>query len=93
MTRCMALDLADDHIRVNSLSPGAVWSASVQRLAQELGHTKETVSREPNLGLEQIIQRPADPIEIGRAAVFLASSDASFITGANLLADGGWTAV
>jgi NAD(P)-dependent dehydrogenase (short-subunit alcohol dehydrogenase family) len=93
MTRCMALDLADDHIRVNSVSPGAVWSASVQRVAEELGLSKETVSREPNLGLEQIIRRPADPIEIGRAAVFLASDDASFITGANLLADGGWTAV
>lgn len=93
MTRCMALDLADDNIRVNSVSPGAVWSASVQRVAQELGHSKETIAREPNLGLEQIIQRPADPIEIGRAATFLASDDASFITGANLLADGGWTAV
>jgi dihydroanticapsin dehydrogenase len=93
MTRCMALDLAEDHIRVNSVSPGAVWSAAVQRVAQELGLSKETVASEPNLGLEQIIQRPADPIEIGRAVVFLASGDASFITGANLLADGGWTAV
>lgn len=93
MTRCMALDLADDHIRVNSVSPGAVWSAAVQRVAQERGFSKEAAANEPNLGLEQIIRRPAEPIEIGRAVLFLASDDASFITGANLVADGGWTAV
>jgi NAD(P)-dependent dehydrogenase (short-subunit alcohol dehydrogenase family) len=91
MTRCMALDLAEDRIRVNSVSPGAVWSAAVQRVAEELGLSKETAGREPNLGLEQIIQRPAEPIEIGHAVAFLASEEASFITGANLLADGGWT--
>jgi dihydroanticapsin dehydrogenase len=93
MTRCMALDLADDHIRVNSVSPGAVWSATVERIAQEQGLSKEAAAREPNLGLEQMIQRPADPIEIGRAVAFLASDDASFVTGSNLIADGGWTAV
>jgi NAD(P)-dependent dehydrogenase (short-subunit alcohol dehydrogenase family) len=93
MTRCMALDLAEDEIRVNSVSPGAVWSASMQRAAQDLSLTREAAAREPNFGFEQIIQRSADPIEIGRAVVFLASDDASFITGANLAADGGWTAV
>ncbi len=93
MTRCMALDLADDGIRVNSVSPGAVWSATVQRIADEQGLSKEDAAREPNLGLEQLIQRPAEPIEIGRAVVFLASEDASIITGTNLVADGGWTAV
>ena len=91
MTRCMALDLAEDRIRVNSVSPGAVWSAAVQRVAEELGLSKEAAGREPNLGLEQLMQRPADPIEIGHAVAFLASEEASFITGANLLADGGWT--
>jgi NAD(P)-dependent dehydrogenase (short-subunit alcohol dehydrogenase family) len=93
MTRCMALDLVDDGIRVNGVCPGAVWSASVERVAEEQGLTRETAAREPNLGLEQLIKRPADPLEIGRAVVFLASEDASFITGANLMVDGGWTAV
>lgn len=93
MTRCMALDLAEDGIRVNSVSPGAVWSAAVQRVADERGLSKEAAAREPNLGLEHLIQRPAEPIEIGRAVVFLASDDASFITGTNLVADGGWTVV
>lgn len=93
MTRCMALDLAEDRIRVNSVSPGAVWSASVERLVRELGITRDAAGHEPNLGFEQIMQRAADPIEIGRAVAFLASDDASFITGANLMADGGWTAL
>jgi dihydroanticapsin dehydrogenase len=93
MTRCLALDLAEDGIRVNTVSPGAVWSATVQRIADEQGLSKEAAAREPNLGLEQLIKRLAEPIEIGRAVVFLASGDASFITGTNLVADGGWTAV
>jgi NAD(P)-dependent dehydrogenase (short-subunit alcohol dehydrogenase family) len=93
MTRCMALDLAENGIRANSVSPGAVWSATVQRIADEQGLSKEAAAREPNLGLEQLIKRPAEPIEIGRVVVFLASDDASFITGTNLVADGGWTAV
>lgn len=93
MTRCMALDLVDDGIRVNGVCPGAVWSAFVERMARERGLSKETVANEPNFGLEQLIKRPADPLEIGHAVVFLASDEASFITGANLMVDGGWTAV
>jgi NAD(P)-dependent dehydrogenase (short-subunit alcohol dehydrogenase family) len=93
MTRCMALDLADDGIRVNGVCPGAVWSAAVERVAQERGLTRETIAREPNLGLEQIMNRIGDPLEIGQAVAFLASNEASFITGANLMVDGGWTTV
>ena len=93
MTRCMALDLVDDGIRVNGVCPGAVWSAQVQRLAAARGLTRERAALEQNLGAEQIIKRIADPREIGYAALFLASDDASFVTGTNLMADGGWTAV
>lgn len=93
MTRCMALDLIEDGIRVNCVSPGAVWTAAVQRVVEEQGLTKETAATCPNLGLEQLIKRPAEPMELGRAVVFLASDDASIITGTNLVADGGWTAV
>ena len=93
MTRCMALDLVDDGIRVNGVCPGAVWSAQVQRLAAERGLTREQAALEQNLGAEQIIKRIADPREIGYAALFLASDESSFVTGTNLMADGGWTAV
>jgi NAD(P)-dependent dehydrogenase (short-subunit alcohol dehydrogenase family) len=93
MTRCMALDLVDDGIRVNGVCPGAVWSSQVQRVAAERGLTREQTALEPNLGAEQIMRRVADPREIGHAVAFLASDEASFVTGANLMVDGGWTAL
>jgi NAD(P)-dependent dehydrogenase (short-subunit alcohol dehydrogenase family) len=93
MSRCLALDLAEDGIRVNTVCPGATWSSQVQRIAAERGLTREQAALEPNLGAEQIIKRIADPREIGYAALFLASGEASFVTGAHLMVDGGWTAL
>jgi NAD(P)-dependent dehydrogenase (short-subunit alcohol dehydrogenase family) len=93
MTRCMALDLVDEGIRVNGVCPGAVWSSQVQLLAAEMGLTREETALQPNLGAEQMMKRIADPREIGYAALFLASEEASFMTGANLMVDGGWTAL
>jgi dihydroanticapsin dehydrogenase len=93
MTRCMALDLVDDNIRVNGVCPGAVWSSTVQGMAEELGLSRDEAALRPNLGAEQILKRIADPREIGYAALYLASDEASFVTGANLMVDGGWTAI
>jgi NAD(P)-dependent dehydrogenase (short-subunit alcohol dehydrogenase family) len=93
MTRCMALDLVEDNIRVNGVCPGAVWSSQVQRLAAEQGLTREQAALQPNLGADQIMKRIADPREIGYAALFLASDEASFMTGANVMVDAGWTAL
>ncbi len=93
MTRCMALDLAGSGIRVNSVSPGGVWSAAVQRFAAEQGWSREEASRQPNLGLETMLGRVADPREVAQAVVFLASDEASYITGADLAVDGGWSAI
>jgi NAD(P)-dependent dehydrogenase (short-subunit alcohol dehydrogenase family) len=93
MTRCMALDLVDDGIRVNGVCPGAVWTTAAARVAEEQGLTRETAPSDPNLGAAQIMKRVADPREIGYAALFLASDEASFVTGANLMVDGGWTAL
>src|SRR5919204_484593 len=59
MTRCMALDLADDNIRVNGVCPGAVWSSQVQRMAGELGISREQAALDPNLGAAQILKRLA----------------------------------
>jgi dihydroanticapsin dehydrogenase len=93
MTRCLALDLADYGIRVNAVCPGATWSSQVQRMAAERGWSREEATRQPNLGAEQILKRIADPREIGYAALYLASDEASFVTGASLMVDGGWTAL
>jgi NAD(P)-dependent dehydrogenase (short-subunit alcohol dehydrogenase family) len=92
MTRCMALDLADDGIRVNGVCPGAVWSSTVQDMAAELGLSREEAAKRPNLGAEHMIKRLGDPREIANAVLFLASDEASFITGENLMVDAGWTA-
>jgi dihydroanticapsin dehydrogenase len=93
MTRCMALDLIGDGIRVNGVCPGAVWSAQVQRMTAGTGITRENAAEHPNLGVEQMLKRVADPREIGYAVLFLASDEASFVVGENLMVDGGWTAL
>jgi NAD(P)-dependent dehydrogenase (short-subunit alcohol dehydrogenase family) len=93
MIRCMALDLVEDKVRVNGVCPGAVWTSQLERMATEMGLTREQAALQPNLGGDQMQKRIADPREIGYAALFLASDEASFVTGTNLLVDGGWTAV
>jgi NAD(P)-dependent dehydrogenase (short-subunit alcohol dehydrogenase family) len=93
LTRCLALELWEFGIRVNSVCPGAVWSTPEQQLAREHGFTKEDAGGMPNMGLEAIIKRPAEPAEIARAVVFMASDDSSFVTGSNMMVDGGWTAL
>lgn len=92
MTRCMALDLAPDNIRVNAVCPGTVWTQIVERLTAEAGLDRAAADVHPDWGGKQMIQRCADPREIAHAIAFLASDEASFITGAHLMVDGGYTA-
>lgn len=92
MTRCMALDLAPDNIRVNAVCPGAVWTQIVQRLTREAGMDRAAADKDPGWGGAHMIQRIAEPREIAFAILFLASDEASFITAANLMVDGGYTA-
>ena len=86
LTRAMALDHADDGIRVNSLSPGAVLT---ERLLDTYGSAG---AAEAALAPKHPIGRIGDPAEIAGAALFLASDDAGFMTGADLVVDGGYTA-
>jgi NAD(P)-dependent dehydrogenase (short-subunit alcohol dehydrogenase family) len=92
MTRCMAMDLAPDNIRVNSVCPGVVWTQIVEKQARAMGLDKAAADIHPQWAGAQLIQRCADPREIAHAILFLASDDASFITGSHLMADGGYTA-
>ena len=84
--RCLALDHADEGIRVNSLSPGAVHT---ERLHGYFGGRDGT---ERELGPLHPIGRIGEPDEIASAALFLASEDSKFMTGADLVVDGGYTA-
>jgi len=92
MTRCMALDLADDNIRVNAVCPGTVWTQIVERLTKEEGLDRQAAEVHPDWGGSHMIKRIAEPREIAAAIAFLASDDASFITAECLMVDGGYVA-
>jgi NAD(P)-dependent dehydrogenase (short-subunit alcohol dehydrogenase family) len=87
LAKVMAIDHAAQNIRVNTLSPGAV---ETQRMLHRYGSFD--TARE-NLGPKHLLGRLGQPREIAAAAVFLASDAASFITGTDLLVDGGYTAI
>ncbi|MBI3860465.1 MAG: glucose 1-dehydrogenase [Planctomycetia bacterium] len=93
MTRCMALDLAADKIRVNAVCPGTVWTQIVERLTREKGMDRQAADADPTWGGACMLKRLADTSEIAKAILFLASDDASYITAAHLMVDGGYTAV
>lgn len=84
LTRSVADDLAQYNVRVNSICPGFVDTPMTEE-ALEDEEFREHVTGQTPLG------RVADPEEIAGAAFFLASDEASYITGVNLPVDGGWT--
>jgi dihydroanticapsin dehydrogenase len=93
LTRCMALDLVGDNIRVNAVAPGTIWTPIVQRLTREAGlPDRAAADKHPTWGGSHMIQRIGEPREVANAILFLASDEASFITGENLMVDGGYTA-
>jgi dihydroanticapsin dehydrogenase len=92
MTRCMAMDLAPDNIRVNAVCPGVVWTQIVEKQAIAMGLDRAGADVHPQWAGAQLIHRCADPREIAYAILFLASDEASFITGTPLMVDAGYTA-
>jgi len=90
MTRCMALDLAPWNIRVNAICPGCVVTSASFREIQRLGLTFE--EWRDQIAPLHMLRRLGQPREIADPTVFLASDEASFITGAQLMVDGGYTA-
>jgi NAD(P)-dependent dehydrogenase (short-subunit alcohol dehydrogenase family) len=92
MTRCLALDLAKDKIRVNAVSPGTTWTSSNEAFCATRGIDRRCADAAPHLGGAHMLNRCAEPHEIASAIAFLCSSKASFITGEILRVDGGYTA-
>lgn len=88
LTRCAALDLAKFNIRVNSVSPGWIWTREVENAAQLDGGGRE--KWEPIWGQYHMMERCGNPEEVARAVIFLLSDDASFITATDLPVDGGY---
>jgi len=78
---------AKEGIRCNAIAPGAV----VTNIASSMGNVNQFGSARSGAGMV-LNPRSAQPEEIANVAVFLASNDASFVNGAIVVADGGWTA-
>ena len=84
-TRALALELAPEMITVNGLSPGPVATEMNTPLIQDPELNRQFISRIP-------LGRWGKVEEVGQLAVYLCSEDAGFITGTDVLIDGGWTA-
>ncbi|MGC1385220.1 MAG: SDR family oxidoreductase, partial [Candidatus Acidiferrales bacterium] len=90
MTKCLALDLGRDNIRVNCLCPGNIKTRALMNHMKSLGKSYEDAERE--LSPLNFLGRIGTPEEVAACAVFLCSDDASYVTGASLFVDGGYSA-
>ncbi len=90
LTRGMALDHAAEGIRINAIAPGLVMTRFNDAHAARLAQDGVSVYEDPGAGVP--IGRGAQPDEIAAVALFLASDDASYVTGALWGVDGGVTA-
>ena len=90
MAKNMALDLAPFKIRVNCVCPFAILTQASHYHMQQAGISMAEFVEE--VGGGTLLKRVADPREVAYPILFLASDEASFITGANLVVDGGYTA-
>jgi len=93
LTKCVAMELGESGIRVNSISPGAIATGI---FGKALGFSTDTAEKTPTVMAELIksaqpIPRAGLPEDIAHAAVFLASDESSFVNGHDLVVDGAIT--
>ena len=92
LARSMATDLAGFNIRVNAICPGVVDTAMPRRYLKGNG-VEDQAEAFKQMAAMHLVNRLAEPIEIVNVAVFLASDEASYMTGAVIPVDGGLTAI
>jgi NAD(P)-dependent dehydrogenase (short-subunit alcohol dehydrogenase family) len=90
MTKTDALIYAKDKIRVNSVHPGYIWTPLVEALGRDSPQGLEAFRRE--LDSKHPIGHVGEPDDIAHGIVYLASDEAKFVTGSELVIDGGYTA-
>ena len=88
LTRAIALDYVDQGLRCNSISPGTVDTPWVGRMVAQF---PDPAATRADMVARQPMGRLGRPDEIAAATVYLASDDAAFITGSNVMIDGGMT--
>jgi NAD(P)-dependent dehydrogenase (short-subunit alcohol dehydrogenase family) len=89
MTRNMAMDLAPFNIRVNCVCPGTIMTRATENHMALVGMSKEDFIADA--APKHLLNRVGDPREVAYPILFLASDEASFITGTHLMVDGGYT--
>jgi len=85
LTKAVAIDYVKYRIRVNSVHPGSMATPFAIPFLENPETRAAVLGRTP-------MARPAEPVEIARAVAFLVSEDSSYMTGSELVVDGGWTA-
>ncbi len=86
LTRSMAIDYGKSGVRVNAISPGIIDTGRPEQVELKKNPEAMRFWREMT-----VLDRMGTPDEIANAVLFLASDEASYITGQNLIVDGGWT--
>jgi glucose 1-dehydrogenase len=82
VTRCFALELAGKHVRINNIGPGMITTPMTTENLYDPEASEDALAKIP-------MGRPGEPQEIANLALFLASDEASYITGSSYFADGG----
>jgi NAD(P)-dependent dehydrogenase (short-subunit alcohol dehydrogenase family) len=85
MSRVAAVEYGRYNIRINAICPGAIETPMAERIRAGVAPNPAAIKR------ISLLERMAQPDEIAKVALFLASDDASFATGAPFIIDGGWT--
>ena len=91
LTRALAADHSPEGIRVNAVGPGPIFTPFHERRIAAAGETVEQYNAQAARGT--MLKRPGRAEEVAAAILFLASDDASYVTGALLFVDGGMTAL
>ena len=91
MSKTDALIYAADRIRVNSVHPGFIWTPMVEQHLRDSGATDIEAARR-EVGLLHPLGHMGEPDDIAWGVVYLASDESKFVTGAELVIDGGYTA-
>ncbi len=91
LTRGMAMDHSPEGIRVNAVCPGPIFTPFHAQRIEAAGLTVEDYDQDA--ASRTMLQRPGTPEEVAACILFLASDDASYVTGSCLFVDGGMTAI